>query len=124
MGYLCTLLANSLEYPQRIEWSQSLNRLSVCLIVCSLSACLSANFLIFPSFILLFLYSTVQKSAVQYSYSFIKVIAVCNIFTTRRLMSIYKVYSIGRTWSWPVMSAPACYIIFLVVQQNPMSPPP
>merc|ERR1712101_75938 len=29
---------------------------------------LSANFLIFPSFILLFLYSTVQKSAVQYSY--------------------------------------------------------
>merc|ERR1712002_1362057 len=28
----------------------------------------SANFLIFPSFILLFLYSTVQKSAVQYSY--------------------------------------------------------
>ena len=38
----------------------------VCLfsILCSLSA----NFLIFPSFILLFLYSTVQKSAVQYSY--------------------------------------------------------
>ena len=35
--------------------------------------CLSANFLIFPSFILLFLYSTVQKSAVQYSYSFIKI---------------------------------------------------
>ena len=28
---------------------------------------------------------------------------------TRRLMSIYKVYSIGRTWSWPVMSAPACF---------------
>ena len=24
-------------------------------------------------------------------------------------MSIYKVYSIGRTWSWPVMSAPACF---------------
>ena len=22
---------------------------------------------------------------------------------TRRLMSIYKVYSIGPTWSWPVM---------------------
>ena len=31
---------------------------------------------------------------------------------TRRLMSIYKVYSIGRTWSWPVMSAPACFTIF------------
>ena len=30
--------------------------------------CVSSNFLIFPSFILLFLYSTVQKSAVQYSY--------------------------------------------------------
>ena len=29
--------------------------------------CLEANFLIFSSFILLFLYSTVQKSAVQYS---------------------------------------------------------
>ena len=27
-------------------------------------------------------------------------------------MSIYKVYSIGRTWSWPVMSAPACSIDF------------
>merc|ERR1712112_349870 len=54
-------LANSLEYPQRIEWSQSLNRVSVCSMV-------SSNFLIFPSFILLFLYSTVQKSAVQYSY--------------------------------------------------------
>jgi len=62
------LLASSLEYPQRIEWSQSLNRLSVCLsVLCSLSVWLSANFLIFPSFILLFLYSTVQKSAVQYS---------------------------------------------------------
>merc|ERR1711867_269067 len=34
--------------------------------------CVSSNFLIFPSFILLFLYSTVQKSAVQYSYLFIK----------------------------------------------------
>ena len=54
-------MANSLEYPQRIEWSQSLNRVSVCSMV-------SSNFLIFPSFILLFLYSTVQKSAVQYSY--------------------------------------------------------
>ena len=21
----------------------------------------------------------------------------------------FKVYSIGRTWSWPVMSAPACF---------------
>merc|ERR1712082_365534 len=26
-----------------------------------------------------------------------------------RLVPIYKVYSIGRTWSWPVMSAAACY---------------
>merc|ERR1712082_511876 len=41
----------------------------VCLFfVLCLIVCLSANFLIFPSFILLFLYSTVQKSAVQYSY--------------------------------------------------------
>ena len=32
----------------------------------TLDSWLSANFLIFPSFILLFLYSTVQKSAVQY----------------------------------------------------------
>ena len=47
-----------------LEWTQLLKRL----IVCSLCAWLSANFLIFPSFILLFLYSTVQKSAVQYSY--------------------------------------------------------
>ena len=31
---------------------------------------------------------------------------------TRRLMSIYKVYSIGPTWSWPVMSAPACFSRF------------
>ena len=118
-------MASSLEYPQRIEWSQSLNRLIVCslsawLCVCKFShfslfhppifiqysteecstvrllarsleypqrirvvsvfetfnclilGCVSANFLIFPSFILLFLYSTVQKSAVQYSYLFIK----------------------------------------------------
>merc|ERR1712240_538636 len=36
--------------------------------VCLFFVCVSANFLIFPSFILLFLYSTVQKSAVQYSY--------------------------------------------------------
>merc|ERR1711895_255748 len=30
-----------------------------------------------------------------------------------RLMPIYKVYSIGRTWSWPVMSAAACLSIYL-----------
>merc|ERR1712033_96980 len=36
--------------------------------VCLSVLCVSSNFLIFPSFILLFLYSTVQKSAVQYSY--------------------------------------------------------
>merc|ERR1712240_168466 len=88
------ILTSSLEYPERIqrglEWTQLLKRLSVgqlprvstedrvvsvfefrvCLffVLCSLSA----NFLIFPSFILLFLYSTVQKSGVQYSYLFIK----------------------------------------------------
>merc|ERR1711873_394040 len=47
-----------------LEWPQFLNSLCACLIV----PCVSANFLIFLSFILLFLYSTVQKSAVQYSY--------------------------------------------------------
>merc|ERR1712240_436880 len=41
--------------------TQLLKRLSDCSLV-------SSNFLIFPSFILFFLYSTVQKSAVQYSY--------------------------------------------------------
>merc|ERR1711873_330578 len=40
-------------------------------------------------------------------------LSVCNIFTTRRLMPIYKVYSIGRIWSWPVMSAPACFTTIL-----------
>merc|ERR1712243_420543 len=29
-----------------------------------------------------------------------------------RLMPIYKVYPIGRNWSWPVMSAPACLLYF------------
>merc|ERR1711873_262454 len=48
-----------------LEWTQLLKRLFFV-------PCLSSNFLIFPSFILLFLYSTVQKSAVQYSYFFIK----------------------------------------------------
>ena len=38
------------------------------MLACLIVPCVSANFLIFPSFILLFLYSTVQKSAVQYSY--------------------------------------------------------
>ena len=49
-------------------------------------------------------------------------LSVCNIFTTRRLMSIYKVYSIGRTWSWPVMSAPACFNIKLVLYHNIVLP--
>merc|ERR1712121_401424 len=61
------LLASSLDYPERIRVVSVFEPL-VCLSV----LCLSANFLIFPSFILLFLYSTVQKSAVQYSYLFIK----------------------------------------------------
>ena len=54
-------LANSLEYPQRIEieWSQCLNSLSVC----SLSVlCLSANFLIFCT---IKYYSAVQYSMVM-----------------------------------------------------------
>ena len=60
------LLANSLEYPERIqrgnEWTQLLKRLLVCLSV--------GKFSHFPSFNLLFLYSTVQKSVVQYRYLF------------------------------------------------------
>merc|ERR1719402_59490 len=32
-------------------------------------------------------------------------------------MSIYKVYSIGRTWSWSVMSAPACFC-YLTIQRH------
>ena len=52
--------------------------------VCLILACLSANFLIFPSFILLFLYSTVQKSAVQYSYLFIKLLLFCDYSLTYR----------------------------------------
>ena len=56
-------LASSLEYPQRIR-VVSVFETFICLIL----DCLIVNFLIFPSFILLFLYSTVQKSAVQYSY--------------------------------------------------------
>ena len=30
-------------------------------------------------------------------------------------MSIYKVYSIGRTWSWPVMSAAAVLFRYTIV---------
>ena len=61
------LLANSLEYPERIqrglEWTQFLKRVFfVCLSV--------SKFSHFPSFNLLFLYSTVQKSVVQYRYLF------------------------------------------------------
>ena len=62
-GPIIHLLARSLEYPQRIRVGSVFEMFIVCLIV---------NFLIFSSFILLFLYSTVQKSAVQYSYLFIK----------------------------------------------------
>merc|ERR1712082_456875 len=59
------VLANSLEYPQRIEWSQSLNRLSV---LCSLSDCLFvskfSHFSLFhPS--LFIQYSTEECSTVQ-----------------------------------------------------------
>ena len=60
-------MASSLEYPQRNR-VVSVFEFFVCLFfVCSI-----VNFLFFSSFILLFLYSTVQKSAVQYSYLFIK----------------------------------------------------
>ena len=60
------LLANSLEYPQRIEieWSQCLNSVFVCLFF----ACQSANFLIFIQ------YSTEECSTVQLF--FYKIIAV------------------------------------------------
>ena len=59
----------SREDPKRIRVDSVFETSVLCLFVlCSLSA----NFLIFPSFILLLLYSTVQKSAVQYSYLFIK----------------------------------------------------
>ena len=54
------LLASSLGIQRGLEWTHLLKRLFDCSMV-------SSNFLIFPSFILLFLYSTVQKSAVQYS---------------------------------------------------------
>ena len=57
------LLGRSPEYPQRIRVASVFEPFD-----CSLLVCLEANFLIFSSFILLFLYSTVQKSAVQYSY--------------------------------------------------------
>ena len=59
------ILASSLEYPQRIEWSQSLNRLSVCLSVCSFLVSKFSNFSLFhpPLFIQ---YSTEECSTVQY----------------------------------------------------------
>merc|ERR1712163_89934 len=83
-----------------LEWSQCLKRLIVCLFF----VCLSSNFLIFPSFILLFLYSTVQKSAVQYSIrpnlEFIyKIIAVIiYIYMSCEWIAIYGPvqYSTGR----------------------------
>merc|ERR1712240_773537 len=54
------LLASSLEYPQRIEWSQCLKRL----IVCSLLVCKFSHFSLFhpPLFIH---YSTEECSIVQ-----------------------------------------------------------
>merc|ERR1711873_354508 len=59
------LLATSLEYPQRIEWSQSLNRLNACLSVCSLRVSKFSHFSLFhpPLFIQ---YSTEECSTVQY----------------------------------------------------------
>ena len=59
------ILARSPEYPQvqRIRVA-SVFEFFVCLFDCSLCVC---KFSHFSSFILLFLYSTVQKSAVQYS---------------------------------------------------------
>ena len=57
-GY-STLLASSLEYPERIRVDSVVE---TC--VCSLLACVSANFLIFPSLIIQ--YSTEECSTVQY----------------------------------------------------------
>ena len=63
--------------------------------VCLFLDCLIVNFLIFSSFILLFLYSTVQKSAVQYSIrpnlEFIyKIIAVIiDIYTSCEWIAMY-----------------------------------
>merc|ERR1712002_1109452 len=59
------LLASSLEYPQRIEWSQSLNRLIVCLSVLCLLVSKFSHFSLFhpPLFIQ---YSTEECSTVQY----------------------------------------------------------
>ena len=53
----------SREDPERIRVDSVIETSDCLCVLCSLSA----NFLIFPSFIVLFLYSTVQKSAVQYS---------------------------------------------------------
>ena len=81
-----SLLANSLDYPQRmrIEWTQLLKRLFTCVFFIYL---LVGKFSHFPSFSLLFLYSTVQKSAVQYRYLF-------GASILQRSLMYCKVYSI------------------------------
>ena len=60
-------MANSLVYPERIhrgiEWTSVFETLVLCVSVCSFGQIFS-----FSSFNLLFLYSTVQKSVVQYRY--------------------------------------------------------
>ena len=101
--YHYIILANSLEYPQRIEieWSQCLNSVFVCLFF----ACQSANFLIFIQ------YSTEECSTVQLF--FYKIIAVMiDIDSSWECIAVYGPvqYSIGRTWSWPVMSAVPAHI--------------
>ena len=63
------ILANSLVYPERIhrgiEWTSVFETSVLCVSVCSFGQIFS-----FSSFNLLFLYSTVQKSVVQYRYLF------------------------------------------------------
>merc|ERR1712089_14819 len=59
------------------------------------------------------------RGAYVFIFSFCCLLSVCNVFTTRTLMSIYKVYSIGRNWSWSVMSAPACFFKFLPQDTTP-----
>ena len=65
MSIIFLILANSLDYPQRmrIEWTQLLKRL--CVLYSLLVLFLWANFLIFP--LSAFSFYTVQYRRVQYS---------------------------------------------------------
>ena len=87
--YIGQLPRVSGEDPERIR-VDSVFETSVCLFF----SCLSANFLIICT---IKYYSAVQYSMVTWPY--------CTV--------PYR--TVGRTWSWPVMSAPAClgYQLFL-----------